>query len=145
MADSFISDELKNIVEDLKQHGKMSFLDGATEEQISTFEKEHSFLFPKKYKEWLFFSDGGECYLPAGVQFYGVAHKPLIDVDDKDRPDDNYVVIGALASGDPVLCQQSGEKIAIYNHEAGRIEEDEIYEDFFAFLKDLYEILGIGE
>ena len=36
----------------------------------------------------------------------------------------NYVVIGALASGDSVLCQRLGEQIAIYNHEAGRIEED---------------------
>ena len=29
--------------------------------------------------------------------------------------------------------------------EEGRIEEDEIYGDFFAFLKDLYELLGLGD
>ena len=51
---------------------------------------------------------------------------------------------GALASGDPILCEKSSEKIAIYNQEAGRIEDDEIYDDFIAFLKDLHDLLGIG-
>ena len=105
-----ISDELKKIIDLLNQQGKMTFLEGATEEQISQFEKENEIKFPEKYKEWLRFSDGGECFLPAGVQFYGVAHKPLIDVNENDRPDDNYIVIGALASGDPVLFEKSGEK-----------------------------------
>lgn len=36
------------------------------------------------------------------------------------------------------------KKIAIYNQEAGRIEDDEIYDDFTAFLSDLYDLLGIG-
>ena len=40
--------------------------------------------------------------------------------------------------------QKAGEKIAIYNQEAGRIEDDEIYDDFTAFLNDLYDLLGIG-
>ena len=31
------------------------------------------------------FSDGGEFFLPAGVQMYGVAHKPLINVKEDDR------------------------------------------------------------
>ena len=75
---------------------------------------------------------------------YGVNQKPVIDVSEDDRPNDNYVVIGALASGDPILCEKGGERISIYNHEAGVIENDEIYEDFFAFLIDLHEILGIG-
>ena len=54
------------------------------------------------------------------------------------------MVIGALASGDPILCEKSSEKIAIYNQEAGRIEDEEIYDDFIAFLKDLHDLLGIG-
>ena len=145
MKDNLISDELRNIIEQLSKNGSMFFLEGAAEEQIEQFEKENEFQLPEKYKEWLAFSDGGECYLPAGVQFYGVAHKPLIDVSDTDRPDDSFVVIGALATGDPILCRKSNEQISIYNHEAGRIEDDEIYDDFFAFLKDLYNILGIGE
>ncbi len=140
-----VSDELKSIIDDLKSKGNMSFFKNATEEQITSFETEHNIQLPLKYKEWLQFSDGGECFLPAGVQLYGVAHKPVIDVADDDRPDDRYIVIGALATGDPILCEKTGDKISIYNHEAGRIEEDEIYSDFFAFLSDLYDLLGIGE
>ena len=140
-----ISDELKKIIDLLKQQGKMAFLEGATEEQISQFEKENEIKFPEKYKEWLRFSDGGECFLPAGVQFYGVAHKPLIDVNENDRPDDNYIVIGALASGDPVLFEKAGEKIAIFDHETGSIDDELVYDDFFALLNDLYDLLGIGE
>ena len=139
-----ISNELNTIVTQIKQQGKMSFLAGATENQIEEFEKKHNLRLPLKYREWLLFSDGGEFFLPAGVQMYGVAHKPIIDVSEDDRPNDNYVVIGALASGDPILCEKRGERISIYNHEAGVIESDEIYEDFFAFLIDLHEILGIG-
>jgi len=140
-----MSDELKTIVDLLNQQGKMAFLEGATEEQISQFEKENEIILPEKYKEWLRFSDGGECFLPAGVQFYGIAHKPLIDVNENDRPDDNYIVIGALASGDPVLCEKAGEKIAIFDHETGSIDDDLVYDDFFALLNDLYDLLGIGE
>lgn len=139
-----ISDKLQSLVEQLKQQGKMNFVDGSTEEQIEEFEKRNNLKLPLKYREWLLFSDGGEFFLPAGVQMYGVAHKPIINVSEDDRPSENYVVIGALASGDPILCEKSGERISIYNHEAGIIESDEIYEDFFAFLIDLYEILGIG-
>lgn len=139
-----LSDELKDIVDQLGQNGTMAFLDATTEDQIAAFEKEHDISFPQQYKEWLLFSDGGECFLPGGVQFYGVAHKPLIDVACDDRPSDNYVVIGALATGDPILFEKGKESISIYNLEAGRIEEDETYEDFHAFLRDLYDILGIG-
>ena len=140
-----ISDELKEIIDLIKEQGKMHFLEAATENQIAQFEKEKEIQLPSKYKEWLFFSDGGEFFLPSGVQMYGVSHKPLIDIEDDDRPEDKYIVIGALASGDPILCEKIGEKISIYNHEAGRIEDDEIYDDFIAFLKDLYDLLGIGE
>ena len=139
-----ISNELNTIVTQLKQKGKMIFLAGATENQIEEFEKKHNLKLPLKYREWLLFSDGGEFFLPAGLQMYGVAHKPIIDVSEDDRPSDNYVVIGSWASGDRMRCEKSGERISIYNPEAGVIESDEIFEDFFAFLNDLYEILGIG-
>ena len=138
------SDEFKKLIDQFNEQGKMNFLEGATEEQITQFEKDNDIILPAKYREWLLFCDGGEFFLPAGVQLYGVAHKPLIDADDDDRPDDNYIVIGSLAAGDPILCEKSGERISIYNHEADRIEDDEVYEDFFAFLNDLTEILGIG-
>ena len=123
----------------------MRFIEAATEEQISQFEKENQIQFPSKYKEWLLFSDGGEIFLPAGVQLYGVGQKPLIDLEDIDRPDDNYIVIGALASGEPVLCKKDEEKIYVYDHENQEIDEDLVYDDFFAFLIDLYDLLGIGE
>ena len=139
-----IFDKLQSLVEQLKQQGKMNFVDGSTEEQIEEFEKRNNLKLPLKYREWLLFSDGGEFFLPAGVQIYGVAHKPIINVSEDDRPSEKYVVIGALASGDPILCEKSGERISIYNHEAGVIESDETYEDFFTFLIDLHEILGIG-
>lgn len=138
-----ISEELKAIIEKLNDQGKMSFLEAATEEQISRFEESNKVKLPEKYKEWLQHSDGGDCFLPAGVQFYGVSHKPFIDVACNDRPDNSYVVIGALDTGDPVLYKKDSEKISIYNQEAGRIEEDEVYDDFFAFLRDLYDLLGI--
>lgn len=138
------TEEIQKKAFEFATRGKMAFLNAATEEQIEKFEKMHDISLPTKYKEWLSFSDGGEFFLPAGVQFYGVAHKPLIDVDDDDRPGENYIIIGALASGDPILFEKGKENISIYNHEEGRIEEDETYEDFYTFLNDLDGILGIG-
>lgn len=84
-----ISEELKAIVDKFKEQGKMYFLEETTEDKISVFEEEKGITLPSKYKEWLLFSDGGELFLPAGVQFYGIEHKPLIDVDDNSRPRDS--------------------------------------------------------
>ena len=122
----------------------MNFCKETTENKILEFEKEHNIKLPAKYKEWLLFSDGGEFFLQAGIHLYGIENKPTIDVDNNDRPSEEYIVIGALASGDPILCEKAGEKIAIYNQETGKIEDDEIYDDFIAFLIDLYNLLGIG-
>ena len=140
-----ISGELKKIIDRLKEQGKMSFLEGATEEQISKFEKENDVQLPVKYKEWLQYSDGGDLYLPAGVQLYGVAHKPIIGFEDSDRPDDNYIVVGALASGDPILFKKKEEKFYVYDHESQELDDDLTYDDFFALLNDLYDLLGVGE
>lgn len=140
-----ISNELQQIVDKFKEQGKMAFLEAATLERIDIFEKENDITLPVKYKEWLLFSDGGEFFLPAGIQLYGVGHKPVINVKNNDRPSDDYIVIGTLASGDPILCEKNGEKIAVYNQEGGRIEDDEIYDDFIAFLNDLHDLLGIGD
>ena len=140
-----ISDELKQVIEQIKDQGKMRFLEAATEEQIAMFEKENDIKLPTQYKEWLQYSDGGELYLPAGVQLYGVAHKPLIDKDDNDRPDDNYIVVGALASGEPVLFKKDEEKFYIYDHESQELDDVLTYDDFVALLNDLYDLLGIGE
>ena len=109
-----ISEELKTIIANLNEQGEMLFVEGATEEQILEFEKKNNIILPKQYKEWLSFSDGGECFRPAGVQLYGVAHKPVVDVKEEDKPGTGYTVIGALASGDPILCEKAGESISIY-------------------------------
>ncbi len=140
-----ISDELKEIIDRIKDQGKTRFLEAATEEQIVQFEKDNGIQLPEKFKEWLLFSDGGELYLPAGVQLYGVAHKPLINIEDNDRPDDNYIVVGALASGEPVLFKKNEEKFYIYDHESQGLDDDLTYDDFIALLNDLYDLLGIGE
>lgn len=140
-----IANELQQIVDKFKEQGKMAFLEAATQEKIDIFEKENDITLPVKYKEWLLFSDGGEFFLPAGIQLYGVEHKPVINVEKNNRPSDDYIVIGTLASGDPILCEKNGEKIAIYNQEGGRIEDDEIYDDFIAFLNGLHDLLGIGD
>ena len=140
-----LSDELKVAIDQIKGQGKVRFLEAATVEQIAQFEKENDIKLPGQYKEWLKFSDGGELYLPAGVQLYGVAHKPLIDKDDNDRPDDNYIVVGALASGEPVLFKKDEEKLFIYDHESQELDDDLTYDDFVALLNDLYDLLGIGE
>ena len=134
---------IRQIVEELDGKGRMEYLEPASDEQIEEFETRNGLVLPAAFKEWLRLSDGGELFLPAGLQIYGVAHKPLIEVGLGDRPDDSYVVIGALASGDPVLCQKGSEQISIYNLEGECIEEDEIYPDFGAFLSDLQELLGI--
>lgn len=139
-----ISEELKVIVDKFKEQGKMNFIEETTEEKILDFEKEKGVTLPAKYKEWLLFSDGGELFLPAGVQLYGIEHKPLIDVKDNSRPSDDYIVIGVFASGAPILCKKAEETISIYNQEIGEIDEELLYPDFVAFLNDLYEVLGIG-
>ncbi|WP_369347150.1 SMI1/KNR4 family protein [Amylolactobacillus amylophilus] len=77
---------------------------------MTTFEKENNVVLPSKYKEWLQLSDGGEFFLPAGIQLYGIEHKPVINVNDNSRPNDDYIVIGALASGDPIICAKIAKK-----------------------------------
>lgn len=140
-----MSDEPENIADLLRSQGTMSFVTPATSELITTFEAKYDLQLPSQLKQWLHVSDGGDFFLPAGFQLRGVAHLPLIDVDDPDRPDDSYIVIGTLSSGDPVLCERSSERISIYNHEAERIEDDEIFVDFFSFLDSLAAVVGIGD
>ena len=123
----------------------MSFLEETTEEKILAFERENKVTLPSGYKKWLLFSDGGELFLPAGVQLYGIDHKPFIDVNNDSRPSDDYIVIGAFALGDPVLCKKTDETISIYNQEMGEIDKELVYPDFIVFLNDLAELLGVGE
>lgn len=140
-----ISEDLQTIIDEFNSLDKMLFIEATSEDKISIFEKDNNIKFPSKYKEWLTYSDGGDLFLPAGLQLYGIEHKPLINVNSNLRPNGKYLVIGALASGDPILCESDSEKISIYNIEANTIEADEVYQDFISFLKDLCNILGIGD
>ena len=139
-----VSNETKLLFVKIQLQGEMRFCDGAEEEDILSFESEHNIKLPAKYREWLQLSDGGELFLPAGVQLYGVKHKPVIKTDREDIPGD-YCVIGKLAWGDPVLIRKTDETISIFDHEAGVIETDEVFEDFAFFIDSLYDYLGIGE
>ena len=140
-----MSNEAEAVADLLRSQGQMSFVEPTTDVLIEAFESEHDRQLPSQLKQWLLISDGGDFFLPAGFQLRGVAHLPLIDADDPDRPDDSYMVIGTLSSGDPVLCEKSSERISIYNHEAGRIEDDETFADFFTFLTSLADVVGIGD
>ena len=133
--------DLKILVSELERCGKVSLLPPATDKQIENFEIENDITLPKWYKKWLKVSDGGELFLPSGVQLYGVANKPVIDVED-DVPSNSYIVIGNLATGDPVLFEKNSEKISIYDHESVKIHKDESFEDFFEFLNNLDKLLN---
>ena len=133
-----LCDELTNAMIKLKKQGKIFLKEGASEEQIADFERKNAISLPEKYREWLRYSDGGEFFPPAGIQLYGVAHRPVIDVDEDDRPNDDHIVIGALSDGEPILCEKEGDRILIFDHETGQIDEEQIYRDFFTFLNDMY-------
>ena len=135
--------EIQPAVNELSRTKSLDSVEAATEREISMFEETHGVVLPAQYKQWLLLTDGGECFPPAGVQFYGVAHKPLIDGREDGRPGEDYVVIGALATGDPILFKKGEEGVSIYNQEAGIIEDDERYDSFLAFLEDLENILGL--
>ena len=129
-------ENIQEIIAMLREHGKMRFIVPATEEEISKYEKENGIVLPTQYRQWLMFSDGGELFLPASIQLYGVSHHPVIDVSDDWCPDDKHIVIGSTSWGDPILCLKNSEVISIFNHDTGCIEDDESWETFFAFLKD---------
>lgn len=131
------------IINKLSDLGEHHLIDGATEEQIGDFERNNSISFSQGIKDWLAFSDGGELFLPAGIQLYGVAHNPLIVIDEDDNLGSNYLCLGALSNGDSVIVQKNGEQVSIRNHESGEISPDETYEDFYSFLENLPELLGI--
>ena len=54
--------------------------------------------------------------------------KYMIDTKERIARSNIYSIFGKLMN----------------NQAAGRIEDDEIYDDFTAFLNDLYDLLGIG-
>ena len=139
-----ISEELKEIIEELTRQGKMYFHEGATEEQIEEFERKNDLKLPGKYKEWLMYSDGGGLF-GYDVQIYGVNNKPTINMHDEKMPDDKYIVIGKTLLGDPILCEKDTETISIICLDDEVTDGNAVYEDFFVFLRGLYDYLEIGE
>ncbi len=137
-----ISEELKSLIVELTRQGKMYFCEGATEEQIEEFETENDVKLPGKFKEWLLYSDGGGLF-SYDVQIYGVNTKPVIDINDDRKPDDKYIVIGKTLLGDPILCEEGKETVSIFSLDDEEDSNAE-FEDFFAFLKGLYDYLEIG-
>lgn len=136
-------DNLETLFKELTESGSLSPLEAATEDDVLAFEREHNITLPPQYKEWLLLTDGGELCPPAGIQLYGIAHGPLVNPNDQERPSDEYLVIGALCNGDPILLDKSGGNVAIYNLESRLIEEGESYENLPEFLSDLNGILGM--
>ena len=136
-----MENKIINVLNNISKN-KLSLIERLTDIDIVSFEKNNNFDLPEGYKTWLKISDGGELYLPAGVQFYGINHKPLIDVNNSNRPCDKYIVIGSLATGDRILCENGSEKISIYNHETGTIDNGEVFDDFETFITELKDILG---
>ena len=130
-----------NVINNISKN-KISLMESVSDIDIDYFEKKNNIKFPKGYKSWLKISDGGELYLPAGVQFYGVNHKPLIDINNSNRPCDKYIVIGSFATGDSILYEKGTENISIYNHETGIIDDDEVFDDFETFITKLKDLLG---
>lgn len=142
---TMVSERLRKTAGTLESQGTMNFLDPATPEQISEFERKNGITFPEQYREWLSFSDGGELFLPAGCQLYGVAHLPLIDPSDGNRPDDSWVAVGAMCSGDAVIFEKESGRFAVYFAEEGRLDDSLVYKDYFTFLGSLYDLLGMDE
>ena len=140
-----ISEEMCALEKRFSQRDDMRFPEAATEEDVATFEKNKDITLPCSFKEWLSLHDGGEFYLPGGVQIYGVAHKPFINIMDKDRPEGDYVVIGRMSWGEPVVFKKGDEEVAIYDHETGVIDDEVRYDSFLSFLNGLYDLLGIEE
>ena len=90
--------------------------------------------------------DTKEVIKTKGVNLYKFkTFKELFDKFPSNRlgVSEDYTIIGVLSTGDPVLCQNGSEKISIYDHETGKMRDDEVYSDFFKFLENLLSILGI--
>lgn len=138
--DAMSSQNMKTIINSISAHGKMRLKTPATETEINSFEEKYEIKLPEQYKEWLLYSDGGELFLPAGFQLYGVSHNPIIDIHDMWCPDEKYLAIGAMSWGDSILCEKDSEAISIYNHETGKIKPDEVYACFYDFLEDAVHI-----
>ena len=108
---------------------------------IEDFETKNGFKLPASFKEWLEkdecpdHGDYGFC------QFYRINKDPVINIKDVYMVSGcEYLVIGSLADGDPILCKKTKDtdnKLCIYDIHAGMIHENEIYNDIWALMNDI--------
>jgi hypothetical protein len=115
----------------------MSFHPPVSSNEIHSFEKNHNLTLPEQYKQFLLFTDGC-CLLNTSVQFYGVAHKPIIKTDF-EGVDKGYYVIGKFGFGDPICFTAGSDKIIQYGETC--IE----YPDFRALLDYIITNFGVDK
>ncbi len=130
---------------ELGKYGRIKTMPWASLEDISRFEEMHGIRLPQQYREWLQYTDGGILFPPAGVQLYGVAHKPLLSFSKEECPDSMYVAAGAMPYGDPVLFEKKSGRFMIFNREAQSFDPKETFPDFVAFLDQLPALLGLED
>ena len=133
MANKKLEELIRNIREvTATDEYAMDFFPGATDEEISTFEKENRIVFPELVTQWLRFTDGC-CLFDTVVSFYGIAQGQRITVQD-----DGYVCLGVFNYGDTICIKNDSEKIYLCGETV--IE----YADFNNFLTLVIEI-GTGD
>ena len=129
---------------ELRSHGRIVTAPGAGEAELARFEAACGIRLPAPYRDWLQISDGGLLFPPAGLQLYGVAHKPLLSPADKGCPE-GYLPAGTMPYGDPILLEKETGRFALYNQERGEIAPEETFPDFLAFLDRLPALLGLED
>jgi len=85
----------------------MDFYPGATDEEISAFEKVQGVVFPELVTQWLRFADGC-CLFDTVITFHGVAHGRRVSMQNDGY---GYVCIGVFNYGDSVCFKSNSEKI----------------------------------
>ncbi len=138
-------DAWESKLEGLKKYGRIKTEPWVTAEDIRRFEERTGIRIPALYREWLQISDGGYLFPPAGLQLYGVSHRPLIQLAADIPADGVYAIAGAMPYGDPVLFKVGSEEFMLFNQEDGRIEPEEVFPDFSSFLDHIPSLLGLED
>ena len=128
--------QVRQIAADLAQLDGTQLNPGATDAEISEFERSNGAVLPVSFRSWLEISDGGRLFLPEGIELYGVVHPPLLELDDPYTPEGGWLVVGMMPDTDLVLVSLTGEATVVYNREGGTFDDAVRYGDFLAFLED---------